>query len=75
MLQIHKLKFIEMCRKNGKSLEECFACVVDNSNNIWSIDENNPVFPEYKEVEQKTEDSSFVYKTSEQLPFSFLKKL
>lgn len=71
MINLHKQDFMNLCYKNGKTLDNCFASVVDASDNIWVIDENHESFPK---DEQVMPEEPSVYKYEEEMTHPFLQK-
>lgn len=70
MISIHKSEFIKLCKKNGKTLEDCLGCIVSKKSVIWDIDDTHESFPSKKvtpieepeEVELKEEKNLLSYK-------------
>jgi hypothetical protein len=71
MINLHKQDFMNLCHKNGKTLDDCFACVVDYSEVTWVIDENHESFPK---TEQVIPEEPSVYNYDGEATHPFLKK-
>jgi hypothetical protein len=74
MMNLHKQDFINLCHKYGKTLDDCFASVVDTSDNIWVIDENHELFPKDEQVTPLVPEEPSVYNHDGEAAYPFLKK-